>query len=67
MALDIFALGSLFKSKGVKRTLSAALAGLAVVLPYFPATQPYVPLVGQLAGWLGLVGVGHALVAPKAE
>lgn len=55
----------IFKSKGVKRTLSAAFAGLALVLPLFPATAPYAPVVAEIAGILGIAGVAHAAISKE--
>ena len=58
-----FSILDIFKSKGIKRTLSATLAGLAVVLPYFPATAPYAEIVVQVAGYLGIAGVTQAALS----
>lgn len=63
MAISLSFITSLFQNKGVKRTLSAALAGVAAVLPYFPELAAYQSIVVQAAGILGIAGVGQAGIA----
>ena len=56
-------LSGVFESRGVKRTLASVFAGLAVILPLFPATAPYAELATQIAGILGIAGVTHAAIS----
>lgn len=53
----------LFKSKGLKRKIAAALAAAAVIISYVPALQPYQPLLAEIAGYLGIAGYAHAAAA----
>lgn len=59
-------LSSVLQSKGIKRTLAASLAGIGVVLSYFPETIPLSLLAFKAAGYLGAVGVAHAAIAAKS-
>jgi hypothetical protein len=56
-----------YKSKGVKRTLAAALSAAILASPAVPPLLPWVPLMTKLAGILGGVGVANMFVGPKAE
>lgn len=64
-AIKDFTVLDIFKSKGIKRTLAATLAGCAVIFPYFPVTAPLAQYCVEVAGWLGIAGVGQAAFASK--
>lgn len=53
----------MFESKGTKRTLSAVFAVLAVVADFVPVVAPFKQVFIQIAGVLGVAGIGHAAVA----
>lgn len=58
---------SIFKSKGIKRSLASALAFAAMVAPSIPAVAPYAELLSQLAGILGGAGLLHAGVSKASS
>lgn len=53
----------MLESKGTKRTLSAVFAVLAVVADFVPVVAPFKEIFLQVAGVLGVAGLGHAAVA----
>lgn len=53
----------MFESKGTKRTLSAVFAVLAVAADFIPVVAPFKEILLQVAGVLGVAGLGHAAVA----
>ena len=50
----------MLESKGTKRTLSAVFAVLAVVADFVPVVAPFKEIFLQVAGVLGVAGLGHA-------
>jgi hypothetical protein len=50
----------MFESKGIKRTLASILAVVAAASPFIPVLMPFQPVLVELAGALGAVGLGHA-------
>lgn len=57
----------MLESNGTKRTISAVFAVLAVVADFIPAVAPFKEVFVQIAGVLGVVGIGHAAVARALE
>lgn len=55
----------MFESKGTKRTVASILAALAAVSEFVPTLQPFTRLLVEAAGLFGLLGIGHAAIAPK--
>jgi hypothetical protein len=55
----------MFESKGTKRTLASVFAVLACVADFIPAVAPFKEILIQIAGVLGIAGVGHATLAGK--
>lgn len=53
----------MLESKGTKRTLSAVFAVLAVVADFVPVVAPFKEIFLQVAGVLGVAGLGHAAVS----
>jgi hypothetical protein len=53
----------MLESKGTKRTLSAVFAVLALVADFVPVIAPFKEIFLQVAGVLGVAGIGHATVA----
>jgi hypothetical protein len=53
----------MLESKGTKRTLSAVFAVLAVVADFVPVLAPFKEIALQIAGVLGVAGLGHAAVS----
>lgn len=52
----------MLESKGTKRTLSAVFAILAVAADFIPVVAPFKEILIQVAGVLGVAGIGHAAV-----
>lgn len=55
----------MFESNGTKRTLASVFAVLACVADFIPAVAPFKEVFIQIAGVLGVAGVGHAALANK--
>lgn len=47
-------------SKGTKRTIASVFAVLACVAEFVPAIAPFKDILIEIAGVLGVVGIGHA-------
>lgn len=55
----------MLESKGTKRTLSAVFAILAVAADFIPVVAPFKEILIQVAGVLGVAGIGHAALAKR--
>lgn len=53
-------LGSILRSLGLKRRVTALLVVLLNVAKAEPSLAPYIPHLEYLAGVLGITGLGHA-------
>jgi hypothetical protein len=50
----------MFESKGTKRTIASVFAILACVADFVPVIAPFKEVLIQIAGVLGVAGIGHA-------
>lgn len=53
----------MFESKGIKRTIASVFAILAAAAPFIPPLAPFQEVIIQVAGALGVAGLGHAAVS----
>lgn len=53
---------NLFRSVGVKRSAAALLGAIFAGAIQHPAVLPFAPLLLEIVGGMGLLGVGHAAV-----
>jgi hypothetical protein len=57
----------MLESRGTKRSLSAVFAVLAVVADFVPVVAPFKEIFLQVAGVLGVAGLGHAAIAKSRK
>jgi hypothetical protein len=57
----------MLESKGTKRTLSAVFAILAVAAEFIPVVAPFKEIFIQIAGVMGVAGIGHAAVVKSRK
>src|SRR6266853_4343239 len=53
----------LLSSFGLKRRLSALFQTLSLIIAITPGLNTFAPLLGQIAAWLGIVGITHAAIS----